>query len=194
MNTPSKDQQPDALALLIAEQLASARREKGLSVSELHRKTGISRTVLQGYEAGRNKPGARELRLLAETLDCSPNRLLFGSDDFRQRSNLDALLGDTSSAIRTAQFAIVLQLLTAEEQRAVLSLVTLMAEGRAGGRESLAHQMAVADGTVARLEAAGPKATEQAVLGLIGGESAIQGMLEAEATSPPAKGLKKPKG
>lgn len=78
---------------LVAIELRRAREAKGLSHSDLHRQTGISRPVLFGYEAGRTKPGARELRLLSEALGVSPNRLLFGTEEpFKPRPGLRSLV------------------------------------------------------------------------------------------------------
>lgn len=66
----------------ISFQLQSARVDAGLSIADLSKQTGISKTVLHGYERGRTKPGAREIRLLCAALQISPNRLLFGTDEF----------------------------------------------------------------------------------------------------------------
>lgn len=73
---PASD--PDIISL----QIQLAREEAGLSVVEVSRLTGISKTVLHGYERGRTKPGAREIRLLSAALKISPNRLILGSDTF----------------------------------------------------------------------------------------------------------------
>lgn len=73
---PAND--PDIISL----QIQLAREEAGLSVVEVSRLTGISKTVLHGYERGRTKPGAREIRLLSAALNISPNRLILGSDTF----------------------------------------------------------------------------------------------------------------
>lgn len=67
---------------LISVQLQSARVQANLSVIELSKLTGISKTVLHGYERGRTKPGAREIRLLSSALNISPNRLILGNDSF----------------------------------------------------------------------------------------------------------------
>lgn len=77
--TPPQDKS-DALDG-VAVHLKRARFEKGLSVRELHEKTGISQAVLYGYEGGKTKPGARELTLICQALRVSPNVLLFGSED-----------------------------------------------------------------------------------------------------------------
>lgn len=66
----------------ISFQLQSARVDAGLSIADLSKQTGISKTVLHGYERARTKPGAREIRLLCAALKVSPNRLLFGADEF----------------------------------------------------------------------------------------------------------------
>ena len=67
---------------LISIELQLARSTSGLSISDLSKLTGISKTVLHGYERGRTKPGAREIRLLSAALNISPNRLILGNDVF----------------------------------------------------------------------------------------------------------------
>jgi len=61
-------------------ELRTARTAKGLSFSDLHKLTGLSRTTLHQYESGVRKPGARELIKLCEVLEVSPNRLLLGNE------------------------------------------------------------------------------------------------------------------
>lgn len=143
----------DPLAEKIGAEIAGARKDRGLSVSELHRQTSISRTVLQGYEAGRYKPGAREICLLAQALDCSPNRLLFGHDDFRKRTNLDELFGNAPKATNATKIGIMAQMLKQEEQAIVLGLLTLMIEERVGGRDNLSQVLSVADQVMTSLHA-----------------------------------------
>lgn len=77
---PARDpgNDPDAIGL----RLQRARLDATLSVIEVARLTGISKTVLHGYERGRTKPGAREIRLLSTALHISPNRLILGNDFF----------------------------------------------------------------------------------------------------------------
>jgi transcriptional regulator with XRE-family HTH domain len=65
----------------LAIELRRAREAATLSHSDLNRLTGISRSVLYGYEVGRTKPGAKELTLLCEALRVSPNRLLMGTEE-----------------------------------------------------------------------------------------------------------------
>jgi len=84
----------------VAIELRRARESLGLSHSDLHRQTGISRPVLFGYEAGRTKPGARELRLLSEALGVSPNKLLFGTEEpFKPRLGLRSLVKMRNSPV-----------------------------------------------------------------------------------------------
>lgn len=184
-------QDNDPLALKIGMEIASARKDKGLSVSELHRQTGISRTVIQGYEAGRYRPGAREICLIAEALDCSPNRMLFGHDDFKKRTNLDELFGNEAKAISAAKIGIASQMLTNEEQRTVLSLLALMVEGRVGGRDELSKILAVADQVQTHLENEGD-AAEGRLQALVG-ENFIQGLENGTSPAPEKVAKKKPK-
>lgn len=76
----------DALAKEVGRRILEARNGLGLSQQGLHGRTklhdpegiGISRAVLSLYETGVNKPGAREIRILCETLKVTPNWLLYG--------------------------------------------------------------------------------------------------------------------
>lgn len=61
--------------------LRAARETKCMSQIDLHNKTGLSRTVLINYEAGRHKPGTREIRLLCDALEVSPNHLIYGTEE-----------------------------------------------------------------------------------------------------------------
>ena len=85
----------------ISIRLKAARELRGLSQSDLHNKTGLSRTVLINYEAGRHKPGARELRLLCDALEVSPNQLIYGTEEPHRRTTglADALLSMGQAAI-----------------------------------------------------------------------------------------------
>jgi transcriptional regulator with XRE-family HTH domain len=151
MATPDIQKQveaPDNLAEQIGKEIDRARTVSGLTVSELHRRTGISRTVLQGYEAGRFKPGARELYLIARALSVSPNKLLFGRDDVREPDPLESMLGAPDRAANVAKLSIIFSVLSREEQRAMLTLVSLLAEARMGGRDKVAQVLAAADAMV----------------------------------------------
>jgi len=72
----------------IGERIRSVRERLGLSQTQFHQRTkdhdpdakGISRTVLIGYEAGRFKPGARELRILCRAFALAPGWLLLGTE------------------------------------------------------------------------------------------------------------------
>ncbi len=154
----STDQEkaPDSLALEIGKEIHRALAVKSMTVTKLHQETGISRTVLQGYLKGRYKPGARELRLLSQALDCSPNRLLFGRESIRERGYLDELVGDADTVMNAAKIAVICSVLTLEEQRAALTLLALMAEHRTGGRVKLAEALKATDQMQAVLEASGP--------------------------------------
>lgn len=81
--------------------LKAARESKRLSHSDLHRVTGLSRMVISKYESGQNKPGARELRLLCDALEISPNYLIYGTEEPHSQSLglADTLLNMGASAV-----------------------------------------------------------------------------------------------
>lgn len=96
-----KPSPPKSIEDGIGIRLKAARETKGLSQSDLHNKTGLSRTVLINYEAGRHKPGARELRLLCDALEVSPNHLIYGTEEPHSRKSglADTLLNMGEAAI-----------------------------------------------------------------------------------------------
>lgn len=73
----------------IGERIKTRRKELDISVDELATLTalcdlekgaGVSRATVYAYEANDSKPGARELRMLCEALNVSPNWLLLGHE------------------------------------------------------------------------------------------------------------------
>ena len=115
---------------IIAVEIQRARQDAGLSVAELSKATGISKAVLHGYERGRTKPGARELRLLSETLRVSPNRLLLGTDDFEtERPRFTALYRKFRTRpgliniVGTILFPMAVGLLDEHEAESLLTLI-----------------------------------------------------------------------
>lgn len=128
---PSSEPKLDIVAI----ELRRAREARGLTHSELHRQTGISRPVLFGYEAGRTKPGAKELRLLAETLGVTPNRLLFGTEEpFKPRPGLRSLVKLRNSPmmilIVTMLMPIAFAALDDDQVESLLTMLASLVESR----------------------------------------------------------------
>ncbi|AYH42720.1 helix-turn-helix transcriptional regulator [Azoarcus sp. DN11] len=100
----------------IAERLRQRRKELDLSVEELSVLTskfeyasaeGISVPTLYRYEKGDRLPGARELRLLSDSLNVSPNWLILGHEwdsDLQEDADIGrkllALLGTATARER----------------------------------------------------------------------------------------------
>jgi transcriptional regulator with XRE-family HTH domain len=113
----------DQLAKAIGERLTSALERQGLSVTDLHKRTGISRTVLLAYTRGNYAPGSRELKLICEQLDVTPTMLLFGSNEISASAYRFGDLRLSSDAARGLVFMTVVGSLTSSEQDAVMTLV-----------------------------------------------------------------------
>ena len=111
---------------------------------------GISRTALIGYEAGTSRPGARELRILSQTLVISPNKLLFGTETPLTTSHaaLETLTGERGRMLRGAvEVAFVIAALKGHERDALLSLALSLAgrqlgDVRLSGLRTLANLVA----------------------------------------------------
>lgn len=127
----SKEKDPIAL------EIKRAREEGELTISDLSRLTGISRPVLFGYEAGRTRPGAREIRLISEALKVSPNRLLFGNEEpFEIKKGISPLLSlafsNPVTAFSAAMFILPMAatVLHEEEKMALFTLLVALIEAR----------------------------------------------------------------
>lgn len=120
---------------IVAIELRRAREAKGISHSELHRQTGISRPVLFGYETGRTKPGAKELRLLSEALGVTPNRLLFGTDEpFKPQTGIRSLVklrnSPVSMMVGMMLFPVAFGVLDDDQVESLLTILSSMVESR----------------------------------------------------------------
>lgn len=108
----------------------------GMTVTELHRRTGISRTVLQGYLKGKFVPGGWELTRLCDVLLVSPNRLLYGIEKpFDGSKGLRDMLGDVTKAHQTSKVAVLLQMMRTEELQAFAILFESIASARLGANQ-----------------------------------------------------------
>lgn len=133
-NGPDQNSRPDGLAVRIRQ----ARERKNLSLSDIHKATGISRTSLHDYESGRTKPGSRELLLLTEALEATPNWLLCGTEEpFKKRDGLAALIKLRNSPlmmlVSMLVLPVVMQSLSEDELEALLTLIASMVEAKDKG-------------------------------------------------------------
>lgn len=121
-----------------ASELIKARAELGLTQSQLATESSLSVSAIKAYEAGRNMPGARELRELCQALQVSPNKLLFGRElPFEARSVMNAIV-DTESeddAVARGRATELLFLLASDERQAILTLAHSLAIARLGEEE-----------------------------------------------------------
>lgn len=133
-NSTDQTARPDGLALRIRQ----ARERKGLSLSDVHKLTSISRTSLHDYESGKTKPGARELLLLTETLEATPNWLLCGTEEpLKKREGLKALIKLRNSPlmlmVSMLVLPVVMQALSEDELESLLTLISSMVESKDKG-------------------------------------------------------------
>ena len=162
----------DQLAREIGQRILEARSGLGWSQQAMHSRTklhdqeglGISRAVLSLYETGVNKPGAREIRILCETLKITPNWLLFGVDSPAKtlQPSMDFLLGDEITV--SVRLAFGLLALAPQERDALASLLFSLLSKNLGDIQlsmlmTMANVMAV-DMHKQILDTVGPGANE----------------------------------
>lgn len=114
--------------------IKSVREARKLSLTDMHNKTGLSRTVLTNYEAGRHKPGSREIKLICDALQISPNYLIYGSEEPHKIE--DGLAGRLLSMGEEAFMPLMIlvpmiaNILDHEEKRTLLKLVEALIKAK----------------------------------------------------------------
>ena len=154
----------------VAAELVHARNRAALSVSELHRQTGISRSVIQAYERGAYKPGAGELTRLCKALHVSPNRILFGTEEpFKAKTALHDVLRLSDEELRTPLLAVMLQMLTLDERNAVVTLIHSILEAR--HKDKLREAVVGLGLTADMLESLAPNIKRMTARAIVGAKS-----------------------
>lgn len=120
----------DQLAKNVGEQITHAMKRRGMTVSDLHKATGISRTVLLAYTRGNYAPGARELKLLCEHLETTPTVLLFGRNEIKSSPYKIGDIALSSQGALVVTCLVFIGQLTQREQEAVLTLIESLVEAR----------------------------------------------------------------
>jgi transcriptional regulator with XRE-family HTH domain len=136
----------------IGDRIREAREAMGLTQVGLATRTklidvkgeGISRTVIIGYEAGNYKPGAREMRILCETLSITPNWLLYRKETPFEvtQASMHFMRGkdEVTAAVRLAMAAMLLK----PHERDLIASLVLSIGGRAIGDSRLSGLLVVA--------------------------------------------------
>ncbi|WP_206955330.1 helix-turn-helix domain-containing protein [Trinickia acidisoli] len=131
----------------VGKRIQQKRTEYGWSQSVLATRTkladvngeGISRTVISGYETGEYKPGAREIRVLCETLKVSPNWLLYDREApfeaLQPSMEMTTLRPNEHEAGVPMRMAFAISMLEPHERDALYSLVLSMAGRKLGDRK-----------------------------------------------------------
>lgn len=128
----------------IGGRIRATREARGLSQTDVSNmskeldpaRKGVSRTVLVGYEAGQFRPGAREIRILCETLNVTPNWLIYGDDDFAggtAQTSMEALR--KNGLFAAMRLALAISVMRPHERNALQSLALSMAGRELGDRK-----------------------------------------------------------
>lgn len=136
--TDAQDVDSDAPESGIGDRIRAAREARGLSQTALAARTkmvdsggkGVARTVLFGYESGKFRPGAREVRLICQALSVTPNWLILGAEVANTQASMELVRQkDWTAAVRLAMAIAVLK---PHERAGFQSLVLSMAGRQLG--------------------------------------------------------------
>lgn len=111
----------------IGARILEARERMGLTQKGLGTRSGISRTVIVGYEAGDTRPGAREIKALCEALAVTPNWLLYGRENPFEAIQASTHMFPRSGVAEAVKAAFVLMALRKHERDHILGLVLSLA-------------------------------------------------------------------
>lgn len=116
---------------IIAIELKASREARGLSISQLHTYTGIARTALHDYEAGRYKPGANEIRKLCDALGITPNKLLTGRENPQSEPTpLERVFASGSGNVQVMKAGQLLLMLPLDEREAIYKILMGLVSSR----------------------------------------------------------------
>jgi transcriptional regulator with XRE-family HTH domain len=122
----------------IGDRIRAAREARGLSQTALAARTqmadatgkGVGRTVLFGYESGKFRPGAREIRLICQALSITPNWLILGDEAASTQASMELVRQrDWIAAVR---LAMAISILKPHERAGFQSLVLSLAGRQLG--------------------------------------------------------------
>lgn len=122
----------------IGDRIRAAREARGLSQTALAARTqmadstgkGVGRTVLFGYESGKFRPGAREIRLICQALSVTPNWLILGDEAASTQASMELVRQrDWIAAVR---LAMAISILKPHERAGFQSLVLSLAGRQLG--------------------------------------------------------------
>ena len=128
----------NAEKLTLGPELVQARERLGLTQAHLAAVSRVSLASIKGYETGRTVPGARELKLLCQALEITPNKLLFGVEaPFAARALSDAatFVGPYGVVVHRRRIQALLSYLTADECASFYSLMSALVLARQGSSE-----------------------------------------------------------
>ncbi|MDF0379364.1 helix-turn-helix transcriptional regulator [Methylophilus sp. YYY-1] len=129
----------------IAGRLKAARESMGLSQTDIHKITGLSRMVISKYESGQNKPGTRELRLLCDALKISPNHLIYGTENPHKlpESIAETLLNMGQQAVVPAAtiIPIISSVLGTDDIRAILNLAESLLKAKSPEHHAMVTEL-----------------------------------------------------
>lgn len=132
------DVDSDAPETGIGDRIRAAREARGLSQTALAARTqkaasngkGVGRTVLFGYETGKFRPGAREIRLICQALSVTPNWLILGDEAASNQASME--LVRTRDWIASMRLAMAICILKPHERASLQSLVLSLAGRQLG--------------------------------------------------------------
>jgi transcriptional regulator with XRE-family HTH domain len=122
----------------IGDRIRAAREARGLSQTALAGRTamadatgkGVGRTVLFGYESGKFRPGAREIRLICQALSVTPTWLIMGDEAASTQASMELVRQrDWIAAVR---LAMAISILKPHERAGFQSLVLSLAGRQLG--------------------------------------------------------------
>lgn len=122
---------------MVGIRLKERRKELGITLVQIHDKTGISTGILSAWERCEKLPSAPSLIKLSEILECSVDWILFGEERFSKSLKSEGT-NYTSDALsdREKELVSTFSELNIEDQDEILDIIKLKIKRKVGRRKS----------------------------------------------------------
>lgn len=111
---------------MIGSRLKERRKELGITLVQIHNKTGISTGILSAWERSEKLPSAPSLMKLSDILECSVDWILFGEQRFSSSLNSENIVFKTDElALLESELLTSYRELDSEDQEEIMDIIKL---------------------------------------------------------------------
>ena len=122
---------------MIGIRLKERRKELGITLVQIHEKTGISTGILSAWERSEKLPSAPSLIKLSDILQCSVDWILFGEQRFQSSLNSETSVSSSCNLVSLeSELISSFSELDQEDQEEILDIIKMKIKRKDGRKKS----------------------------------------------------------